>query len=277
VAFGLFTDLDGTIVFSRRWLNGIDSARTVPVEWNHADVHRAWMTAPAWDGLLQLRSIGAELIPTTTRTGRQFAPLHLPGGPTRAAIAANGMRVVWDGEVDREWSDRMADPSWGCTPIHAINDVLQQVVDGAGWARRAYVDDGIGVAVAEHGHVIPEHVVRELQQLAHDTGYTLWRQRRKTYLIPSHATKEAAAEEVTRRLGRPVTAAAGDTVLDHGLLAWADLALQPAHADPGSATPTTNRTGMHASTDIAVWALQHARAVLGIEGTPETRPQGWSA
>ena len=67
-------------------------------------------------------------------------------------------------------------------------------------------------------------------QLAGD-GWTLSVQGRKVYLVPAALTKEAALAEVVARAGTRWLAAAGDSLLDRGMLAAADIAVRPPHGE----------------------------------------------
>jgi hypothetical protein len=62
-------------------------------------------------------------------------------------------------------------------------------------------------------------------------GWSVSVQGRKVYLVPAALTKEAALAEVMRRTGAGRLAAAGDSLLDLGMLAMADVAIRPAHGE----------------------------------------------
>ena len=62
-------------------------------------------------------------------------------------------------------------------------------------------------------------------------GWTLSVQGRKVYLVPAALTKQAALAEVATRVGAEAVVAAGDSLLDAGMLDAADVAVRPAHGE----------------------------------------------
>jgi predicted mannosyl-3-phosphoglycerate phosphatase (HAD superfamily) len=96
----------------------------------------------------------------------------------------------------------------------------------------------------------------ELDEIATGLGWGLSVQGRKAYLVPLALTKQAALAEVVRRVGATTVVAAGDSLLDRGLLESADAAIRPAHGelhDSGWCPPglvVTNRAGGGAAEEI---------------------------
>jgi hydroxymethylpyrimidine pyrophosphatase-like HAD family hydrolase len=81
-------------------------------------------------------------------------------------------------------------------------------------------------------------------------------QGRKAYVVPDSLTKEAALAEVVRRVGASRVVAAGDSLLDQGVLEYADVAIRPAHGELHEAGWTrpglvvTSRSGGGAAEEI---------------------------
>jgi hypothetical protein len=103
-------------------------------------------------------------------------------------------------------------------------------------------------------------------------------QGRKLYCVPEPLTKSAAVEEVARRSGATVIAAAGDSLLDAGLLAAADLAIRPAHGELAAAgwscdgLAVTSGVGVDAGEQIVQWLLDRARDQRGPRSRATMRP-----
>jgi phosphoserine phosphatase len=83
--------------------------------------------------------------------------------------------------------------------------------------------------VATDRAAIPD--LTELEAELADAGWGLSVQGRKVYLVPNALTKEAALAEVMRRTGAERLVAAGDSLLDLGMLSLADVAIRPAHGE----------------------------------------------
>ena len=70
-----------------------------------------------------------------------------------------------------------------------------------------------------------------LQHRGQDAAGIVTLQGRKVYLVPQPLRKSAAALEVARRVDADVVLAAGDSLLDAGMLEAADAAVRPAHGE----------------------------------------------
>lgn len=272
----MFADLDGTTIYSRRRLGEVTDV--VPAEFDNGQPI-AWMTATAARQLVALRS-RVEFVPTTTRTKHQFDRVALPGGPTRYAIIANGGRILVDGVEDTGWTDRMLDTDlWDFAPVDDVAARLERLVAGEPWVRRVLGIDGFVTVVSGIGQTPPPAwFLAAAQEIADTSGYRLYPQGPKTFLIPAHVSKEHAASEIADRLAvaggsdSPVTFAAGDHFIDAGVMLWADAAIQPAHGVNIPGVPVTQRSGVAAGEEIlAAAAAVFEAADLGVHTWPGCR------
>jgi phosphoserine phosphatase len=256
VSTAVFTDLDGTLIYSARHLGG--ETDTVVVE-RIGGAPSAWMTRGAADALARL-SVRAHVVPTSTRVLEQYLRLDLPGGVPEYAILANGGRILRHGADDSAWSERVSDPSWGAGDSGQIAATLTRHLDGRAWVRGIAHFDRI-VCVTSHRGATPLAAdVAHLAAVAEEHGYRAFPQGRKTHLIPAHITKDAAAAEVAARLGATRTLAAGDHELDEGLLRWADAAIRPGHGYPVDGVLATASSGVRAGEEILAFFTQAAAA-----------------
>lgn len=256
MSVAVFSDLDGTLIYSRR-LAG-DVAGLEPVESIDGEP-QSWMTRTAAENLRTLTALVA-FVPTTTRTPEQYQRVRLPGVPPEYAILSNGAHILTGGAEDREWSTVIGDSSWGVTRPEIVAGNLTGALDGARWVRRIQRFDTIVCVSAERGSAPSGDDEKLIQQVAVDHGYGAYRQGRKMHLIPAHVTKEAAADHVACKLGATSTVAAGDHALDHGLLDWAHHAIQPAHGVHIAGVRTTSSSGASAGEEITTFFLESASA-----------------
>jgi hypothetical protein len=229
-------DLDQTLIYSRR-------AFRLPPEEPEPEVlvveyldgqPLSHLTRRAADGLRELAA-RVPIVPVTTRTQTQYERVDLGFVPAYA-IAANGGHLLVDGLPDPGWSElvrkRLAAAGRPLTEVHAraLTIAEQPAADGTPWVRTVRQADGFFVyLVATERAAIPDLSALS-SELAAD-GWNLSVQGRKVYLVPQALTKEAALAEVMRRTGAERLAAAGDSLLDLGMLAMADVAIRPAHGE----------------------------------------------
>jgi hypothetical protein len=228
-------DLDRTLIYSRpAWqLPGVDAESAIPDDLVCVELldgaPLSYMTRRAAARLLRLRSV-AELVPVTTRTEEQFARIDLPGGTPRFAITTNGARLLVDGRPDPDWSAAVADRVAGsCAPLGEVAAMLGK--QPPEWMLRVRdAQDAFCYAIIDRA-AAPADALAALRRWCAERGWTVSVQGRKLYCVPQPLTKTAAVDEVVRRLGGAVVAAAGDSLLDAGMLAAADLAIRPAHGE----------------------------------------------
>jgi hypothetical protein len=272
-------DLDQTLIFSPRLCRLADPpVPMVPVEvLDGAPI--AFATARSLELMAALAG-AATFVPVTTRTRSQFARVRL--GPVRGpvpdgagpapalAVTTNGGSLLVDGEPDEEWTAAVgAAIAASARPVAEVAALAERLV-GDGWARVSRVADGLFVYVVAHSR----EAIPDLGELARSLAADGWRlsvQGRKVYLVPAALTKEAAVAEVMRRVGATALAAAGDSLLDAGLLARADLAVRPAHGElheQGWTAPglrVTGTAGPLAGEEICELLLAAATAPAGPE------------
>lgn len=257
----IFSDLDGTLIFSARHLGDTKAEDLTLVETFRGNP-QAWMTTRAVRELTEVRR-GAPFIPVTTRVESQYRRVKLPGGPAEFAILGNGGRILVEGVEDQDWTDRMNDSSWGVGEPFVMADALERALGGEDWVHEIRAYDNIVCVAGRRTHPMPPLFATLLARFAEDNGYTAYPQGRKTHLIPTHVTKEAAAAEVASRLGATRTIASGDHHLDVGLMRWATEAIQPAHGVDAVGIPTTARAGVLAGEEAIAAFRRFAHSTAG--------------
>lgn len=264
------TDLDRTLIYSRAaWqLPGVDAAAAAPDDLLCVEVYDgaplSYMTRQASDRLQELASI-AQLVPVTTRTEEQFGRIALPGGRPAYAITTNGARLLVDGVADPAWSAAVAARIAGsCAPLGEVAAML--AAQSPDWMLRVRdAQEAFCYAIIDRA-VAPADALDALRAWCAQRGWTVSVQGRKLYCVPDPLTKTAAVREVARRIGGAVVAAAGDSLLDAGMLAAADLAIRPAHGELHSAGWVCDglviaaTPGIVGGEQIVLWLLEQARA-----------------
>ncbi|MGH8919082.1 MAG: HAD family hydrolase, partial [Actinomycetes bacterium] len=224
-------DLDRTVIYSSSSLAldmpDADAPRLLCVE-VYGGTPLSFLTEPAAASLLALQAM-ATVVPTTTRTLEQIARVHLPGPPSRYAIASNGGHLLVDGVPDPEWTALVRARLEACAPLAEVTARLHER-GGPFVLKLRTASDLFAYAVVDRT-ALPGGWVEELAAWCDPRGWTVSLQGRKIYAVPRPLTKSAAAAEVLSRCGGGTLYAAGDSLLDADLLMAADVAIRPAHGE----------------------------------------------
>lgn len=269
-------DLDRTLIYSRAaWqIPGLHPDAAVPDDLVCVEMHEgaplSYLTRRAGQLLRELRAT-ALLVPVTTRTEAQFERITLPGGASQYAITTNGARLLVDGVADPDWSTLVADRVAGCcAPLDEV--AARLAAQSPDWMLRVRdAQQAFCYAIIDR-QAAPVHALEALRVWCAQRGWTVSVQGRKLYCVPDPLTKTAAVQEVARRAGSTAIAAAGDSLLDAGMLGAADLAIRPAHGElhevdwtcDGLAIATT--PGVIGGEQIVAWLLGQARSAGAAQG-----------
>lgn len=249
------TDLDRTLVFSRRRLGGIAPAALACVE-RRDGVPCGWMT-PRSSALLAELAAAALWVPVTTRTTAEFSRLALPG-PPRVVVCAHGGVLLVDGRPDEAWGARVARVAARAAPVGEVARLVSGLV---GTPR---VCEGLFLVVDVDPARVPPGSSDDLAAALRPCGWWTRRVDRKLYAFPAGLDKASALGALRARFGGDPVLAAGDSVLDAGMLGAADAAVVPAHGEPGelpSSVAATRSSGVAAGEEIAAWLLARAAGV----------------
>jgi hypothetical protein len=165
----------------------------------------------------------------TTRTLEQYRRIDLGIRP-RFGVTANGGTLLVDGVPDPAWESTVRHRlQTSGRPLTEVTTLAERWADPS-WVRTMRVADEFFVyLVAHERELIPDLTDLETELVL--DGWTLSVQGRKVYLVPAALTKQAALAEVAARVGATAVAAAGDSLLDAGMLEAADVAVRPAHGE----------------------------------------------
>lgn len=258
MTLAFFSDLDGTLVYSRRRVAGQGRTDLISVE-RRGGHDTGYMTLAAVKSLASLSQV-LEFVPTTTRNLAQYQRLSLPHAKIRYAITDSGARIHVDGVEDQAWTRYMSSLTRASAPAATVAEELRRQTHGASWLKAVRSSTMFAVCVIAKEHAVVPHSFRSiLRDCAADWAYTVSVQGARTYLIPRSITKERAAAEVASWLGPTLTVAAGDSQLDLNLLRFADRAVQPQHGELfGHGISRTSRSGVDAAAEILEFVATYA-------------------
>lgn len=260
-------DLDRTLIYSKKalWLTGQDKdAPPMVVVEVYDGAPQSYMTRKAEELLRELHSKAA-FVPVTTRTQAQYERVRLPGPIPEYAITSNGGVILHRGIPDQKWQQHLAARlAENCAPLDKVEQFLSKSAFSA-WILRLRRAEDLFVYAIVNREIIPDSFILELEQVCAGFGWSVSIQGRKLYCVPLPLTKDHALAEVARRLGSARIFAAGDSLLDQGMLENADLAFRPVHGelhDAGYLAPNlilTSIRGVMAGEEILRRLLEEVR------------------
>ncbi|MBP2188347.1 HAD family hydrolase [Nocardia goodfellowii] len=223
---------------------------------------------------MQALTESAAVIPTTTRTIKQFQRIQLPGAPWRYAITSNGGNILVDGVPDTRWRTGIdAKVRAGGATLSEINAELRARVDDS-WVSKFRVADDLFTYLVVQPREVPDGFLAEWDAWCQARGWSASQQGRKIYTMPRAVCKSIAVAEVRRRLTESgeltedaTTLAAGDGALDAEMLRAADAAIRPRHGELEQLDWTspnltiTRASGILAGEEIIDWLIQESPAL----------------
>jgi hydroxymethylpyrimidine pyrophosphatase-like HAD family hydrolase len=223
------SDLDRTLIYSAKAMELGDPVQDPVCIERHHGRDTSFISPVALKALADIaRDI--PFVPTTTRTAAQYQRIELPGVRIRHAITTNGGCLLVDGRRCRDWDEEVESRLAASAPYDEAAAALAGAF-GRPWVRKIRnAEDRFTYTVFDRKEVQPDWF-DELGEIGRGLGWSVSVQGRKAYVVPDSLTKEAALAEVVRRVGATRVAAAGDSLLDRGLLGYADVAIRPAHGE----------------------------------------------
>lgn len=160
-------------------------------------------------------------VPVTTRSLEQYGRIVFPGGfVPEYAVADNGANLLINGRPDPEWFDSFKDV------IEESMDELRAAEEYLKKCPETYFDirlvDGVFLFTKVRD---PQRVSRELAQCVMPVKTAVFVNGDKLYVVPKGISKENALKKLRLMLRPDITAAAGDSLFDAGMLAAADIAV----------------------------------------------------
>lgn len=228
----LFTsDLDRTLIYSQRMMESFPPITETVVVEHKAEKAMSMMTQ-ATASLLQQIHQQTIFVPVTTRALHQYKRIHFISDMCPAfAITSNGGTILEKGQPSEKWTKtlcrRIADSS---IPREDLLKHFQSIKSDTWLQRSLYIDNLFYVHHVDL-ETLPHMELQAMIQEFDTYGWYVLLQGKKLYFMPKVLTKEAAIEYMKEFCTYDVHIAAGDSIMDYGMLAMADLAFTPNHGD----------------------------------------------
>ncbi|WP_139981262.1 hypothetical protein [Nocardioides litoris] len=198
-----------------------------------------------------------DLVLCTTRTPAQVLRLTLPS--YKRVLCLNGGALLVDGVPDPDHAQATEALVAQRRPMAEFAQRVAHLVE-APHVRGLRDADGTFAYFLLNGEPVEAAWVEELEAVAAADGWRLTHEQTKVYAMPDTLTKEAGLARLVELDDDPLVAAAGDSLLDDGMLRMAEHALVPRGAyleTHGWDGPLTDATGVLAGEEVALWLAGH--------------------
>ena len=219
-----FTDLDRTIIYSRRFI--CDGDETVLVE-RDGEKEIAFMTVR---GVALIKKLAAKIpvIPVTTRNYAECMRIGLLKElGLRYLIINNGAEILCDGVRDADYQSgiQAALSALGC----GFDEALRVFFDifGNGGVKLHRISDDFLWLIVLYSEDYDRPLLKRVQERLAPEGWSVAATGRKIYLIPRTISKTSAVQYLTKKLGAGPIVCAGDSTMDMEMVEHADIGLVP--------------------------------------------------
>ncbi|MGE7999105.1 HAD family hydrolase [Lysinibacillus sp. NPDC093190] len=266
----LFTsDLDRTLIYSRHMMDKFPPATaTVIVEQKDHEVIS--MMTESTVKLLQQVHKHAIFVPVTTRALYQYERIHFIKeiGPN-LAITSNGGTILENGRPYEEWTKtlrkRIEDSA---IPKEDIVRHFQTVKSDL-WLQRSFFMDELFYVHHVNNDILRHDELKAIVREFATHGWHVLLQGKKLYIMPKVLTKEAAITYMKEQLCTyDVHLAAGDSIMDYGMLAIADIAYTPHHGDLKDTQPQVLINATYSANNGEAFTKELLEAVMRLATKP---------
>lgn len=245
-----FTDLDRTLIYSKRFVMPEDDAVLVERD---GDKEIAFMTAR---GLALLTALSQKLpiIPVTTRNYAECMRIDLLQTlPLRHLILNNGAEILMDGKRDADYCGMIKEEllSLGLSYDEALRIFFE--LFGSGRVKLHRISDDFLWLVVLYSEDYDHALLDAISERLSPGGWTVAATGRKIYLIPNPISKARAVRYLKEKLGGGFTICAGDSTMDKEMVESVDLSLVPNGSELAALLPTAEKTataGVRAGEEI---------------------------
>lgn len=225
----LFTsDLDRTLIFSERTVGQKHSITCVEhVEGNE----QSFMSDKEIAYLKELEQ-STYIVPVTTRSQQQYERVKIFEHTIvpKYAVMANGGIVLKDGQRDAQWDELVQQSLRNPLPVPDFKGRFEKQRT-LNFFLREYEVEGLFYMLAVDEGILRHEELQLFQQELAAEGWASYLHGRKFYALPTTLTKEAAVQYVCDQLPHTLHIAAGDSLMDLGMMELADIGYTPKHGE----------------------------------------------
>ncbi len=223
------TDLDRTFIFSERTVNRLAEELVCIEQWEGRDL--SFVSKALLDYVLNIEE-DTLIIPVTTRALRQYERITLFTDSYKPsyAIAANGGVVMKNGIRDQQWDEILKIRLQESASFKDMARMFEKQWQHKMFRRITDADELFYVLMLVEEN-IDKAWLAELQEEMRKVGWNSYVNGRKFYVLPKTLTKEHAVEYVLEDIPYKTHYAAGDSIMDLGMLEMADIAFTPMHGE----------------------------------------------
>ncbi|MBF0709331.1 hydrolase (had superfamily) [Alkalihalobacillus hwajinpoensis] len=246
------SDLDRTLIYSSRMIEQDTQQNYELIE--TLDGKEISYISNYASELLQKVNKEIYFIPVTTRTVEQYRRITFFQTTIQPeyAITSNGGRILKNGKVLSDWSNRINASLEECLSLDAFVRQLENLIKG-NWVERIRHADYLFVyLIIKRDHVSSEELYH-LFEWSREQGWQPSLQGRKLYFVPNPVNKWKAVDYLKKEIGLSYVYTAGDSLLDYELIYQGDCGYVPAHGEVLESYPDLPKTtahGMKASEEI---------------------------
>lgn len=248
------SDLDRTLIYSKRFLKKQDFTNTVVVD--QTDLPISYMSKKAVELLEKIRK-EIIFVPVTTRSSKEFERLSF-SQHLEYAVINNGATILVNGKVDPEWKAHVeALRSQLSTSFESIKKQVLTLFSNERIAEFRIGDGYYWTCILAHEPDVDR--LRDWRTHFNEQGWICEGTGKKIYLIPDFMTKASAFFFLKENYLTGKILAAGDSFLDYDLLIHSDKSYVPKHGALANCVENsfiqTQNTGYKAGEEILerVW------------------------
>lgn len=252
-----FTDLDGTILFSKT--EGINPEELIEVE-EHTTGTKGYFTKKEIALIEKIRAVGL-LIPTTTRSIKQALRIDVIN-QSEYILCANGGILLVNGEVDKEF-DRFMNVLFKTNRIDLIKTVADIEEFSMGLVEFIKIIDKRFIYMKTKKVEELDEFLCILEEYFKQSNYDVWKVGNKLYVIPSFVKKGVGIAYLIANMNIDYSIGAGDTLMDISMLDAVDISIAPQHKQfLRNTCYETKCTGIKAGEEILEQAYKILKTTL---------------
>ena len=242
------SDLDRTLIYSRRFINEVLKDGLVPVE-VHNDEVISFMTN---DSLELLKEIASKImfIPITTRTTAEYSRIDIfnKSISNKYAVTTNGGSILIDNKLDTEWDSIIKQDLRECEGIGKVVEAHKKMVKDKSVLRNRIADEKFFYDVVDEDK-FDESYLDEFDEYLKKNGWNKYVQGRKIYYIPDVLTKRKALMHIMKKENIENTIVSGDSLLDLSMLEIASKGFVLLHGQLANSLNSKHRESINLTTN----------------------------